>query len=307
MTGAASHLQALSRPAALRKGERLGDLGFHLATRQHRRALSNLSLAYGNTLTPVERDVLVRQVFRHFGRCLVDFLRAPHLSQDDLRALVTCEGWEHVEAAQAAGRGVLLVTGHFGNWEMLGRWLAQGQGLALTVVAKEPKQAAFAAHIRALREGAGFTVLNQGGSARTLLNVLKRGETVLLLSDQNSGDLFTPFFGVPAGTVAGPASLALHTGAPLIPIFCHQLPGGSFHIRCLPPLPTQATGDRSADILRISTEMNAVIEKVVRQHPEQWLWLHNRWKAAFEEHNRDRAWAGMREEQFQEALARWRT
>ena len=145
--------------------------------------------------------------------------------------------------------------------------------------------------MRGLREqNGGVTVARKGGPVRELLAILKRGDALGLLPDQNSGDLFAPFFGVPAGTVAGPATLALHTGAAIIPTYCVRLPDDRYRLMILPPIDTTATGDREADARRIMTDVNAALESVIRQYPDQWLWIHNRWKSAFEAENRSRAW-----------------
>jgi KDO2-lipid IV(A) lauroyltransferase len=314
MIRAAARLQALSAPAALRFGVRLGNLGYLVAGRQRRRALANLNLAYGEEMTPAQRTALTRRIFQHFGRATIDFLRAPARSVADLARLVSCEGWEHVETALARGKGVVLVTGHLGNWELLGRWLATVQKVPLTVVAREPDHPALAAYLRSMRENAGFTVLSKGGAARGLLRALKRGEAILILNDQNSADVFVPFFGIPTGTAVGPASLALHSGAALIPLYCVEKPDHSFHVNCLPPLAADsaiagetisATENQPADILQVTAALNRVLEDVVRQYPEQWLWLHNRWKSAFDETQRHLRWTD--ETEFYAARERWKT
>ena len=316
MRGAAAGVQSLSPVAAVQFGDMLGRLAHRVARRQRRRCLANLHLAYRDELTAAERDAHARQVFAHFGRGVVDFLRGPARSASELARLVACDGWEHVEAGLRRGKGLLLVTGHFGNWELLGRWLAMVKNVPLTVVAKEPDSPALAAYLRRMRENGGFTVLSKGESARGLLRALRRGEAILILADQNSGDVFAPFFGVPAGTAAGPTSLALHSGAALIPIYCAALPDNTFRVTCFPALDTRdgaesaGTGDRRADVLRLTTELNQTLESVVRAHPDQWLWLHNRWKSAFEEGNRAAAWDnGMQDQgrEFRAARERWET
>ena len=300
LRGATGTMQRLSRPAALRVGRGLGNLGYRVARRQRRYADRNLRLVFGETYTGAERDALTRRVFSHFGLCVVDFLRGPAYTGPVLDRLVSCDGWEHVEKALAGGKGIIVLSAHLGNWELLGRWLA-AKGVPLTVVAREPEEPLFAAYVRRIREGAGFTVLNKGESARGLLAVLRRGAAVLLMPDQNSGDVFVPFFGVPAGTVAGPASLALHTGAPIVPSYCVR-EGDGYRMLFLPPIPANKTENKEADVARIMTEANAVLEGVVRQYPDQWLWLHNRWKSAFEEKNRGRWPEG---HDFTAAYARW--
>lgn len=281
----------------------LGRFIYRFAARPRGFARRNLRLAYGGAMTEREREALVRNVFVHFAKTMLDFVRGPALSREGLdRIIVSVEGWESGRAALDSGRGLIFLTAHLGNWELLGRWLA-AQGIPLTVVAREPGDPAFGGYVRSLRENAGFAVLSKGASARELLGALRRGEAIVLLPDQNSGDLFVPFFGVPAGTVAGPASLALHTGAPLLPSYCVRQPDDTYKIIFLPPIPAEPTGDRAADVTRVMGEANRVLESVVRQFPEQWLWLHDRWRSAFEEKNRSRWPEGL---DCEAALARWR-
>ena len=308
MMSVARPVQAMSPSSAYRFGTVFGRLAYIFASRQRRRAKANLYLAYGDRLSAKERAALTRRVFEHYGRCVVEFLRSPAQSVEELDARVTCDGFEHIEEARAAGKGVIFVSGHIGNWEILGRWGALTRVLPLTVVAKDTRNPSLAAYIRRIRERSGFGVLSMGESARSLLRVLRRGEIICLLADQNSGDIFAPFFGAPAGTALGPASLALHSGAVLLPIYCLAQPDGNFHIRCFPPVSAVPTDDREADQKRIITELNSRLESVVREYPDQWLWLHNRWKSAFDPGNRVRAWGDSKDSEaaYQQAYARWR-
>lgn len=307
LTNAARPVQSLSRSAALRFGTRLGSFAYRVAGRQRERSIRNLHLAYGDTMPLSERKALTRRVFQHFARGMVEFLRAPLLTRDELDRLVTCEGWEHIEAARASGGSVVLITAHMGNWEILGRWLANIKKIPLTVVARDPENSALGDYVRRMREGAGFSVLSKGESARSLLRVLKNGEFICILPDQNSGDVFVPFFGVPAGTAAGPAALALHADAPIIPLYCLQKADGAYRIICLPPLTTPRTGDRKADTRNLMAEANRVLESVIRETPDQWLWLHNRWKSIFSDTFRDTAWPeGTDTPEYRTACARWR-
>jgi KDO2-lipid IV(A) lauroyltransferase len=299
-------VQKMPRERSMRLGVSLGHLAYHLAARPRRYADGNLRLIGfpSSEATPAERDAFIRRVFVHFAKTAIDFLCGPALTPADMQRLVRAEGFEHVEAALARGKGVIIITAHFGNWEMLGRWLAQ-HGVPMTVVARDPENPEFAAWVRQMRESAGFTVASKGGSVRELLGRLKKNLAVGLLPDQNSGDLFVPFLGVPAGTVAGPATLALHTGAALLPSYCARMPDDTYRLMILPPIPTHATGDKDADVARIMGEVNRVLEGVVREYPDQWLWLHNRWKSAFEEKNRERAWSDADEQERHEAFRRW--
>ena len=303
MRGAAGGIQRLSRPASLRLGTALGRVAYTFGARARRRAYANLRLAFGDGLDSAGQRRVARGVFEHFGRATVDFLRAPSLTPDALDREVTCEGWGNVETVLALGKGVILVTGHIGSWEVMGRWLATVKHLPVTVVAKQPRDAAFARYVRKMREGAGFAVLDRGDSVRDLLRALRGGGVVLLLSDQNSGDIFLPFFGVPAGTAVGPATIAARTGAPLVPIYSIQREDGSLHVTFEPAIPIDSTADKSREVARVTGCVNASLEAMIRRYPEQWLWLHDRWKAAFDEKNYPRAWSDRAA--FESARAAW--
>ncbi|GAB4457793.1 MAG: lauroyl acyltransferase [Armatimonadaceae bacterium] len=300
--------QQMPRRRAMRWGERIGNFVYTVSRvafrRPHRYAHRNLRLTEfpHPEASAAERDRFIRQVFIHFTKSLVDFLRAPTLSTEEMCRIVRAEGVEHLHSALARGKGVLLITAHIGNWEMLGRYIVH-LGCPLTVVAREPENPDFAAFVHRVRESGGYREMYRGSSTvREMLTLLKRNEGVGLLPDQNSGDLFIPFFGVPAGTVAGPASLALHTGAALLPCYCVREPDDTYRLIILPPTDTAPSDDKQADSVRIMTEVNRILEDMVRQYPEQWLWIHNRWKSAFEEGNRARAFP----EGLPDALAqRW--
>jgi KDO2-lipid IV(A) lauroyltransferase len=302
LVGATGMTQRLPRARALRLGAAFGRLACRVDKKRRYYARRNLRVAYGESLSPRERDALVRRSFEHWGMSLIDFLRAPALTDAERNALVSgVEGGEALAALRAGGKGFILVTGHFGNFEFLGRWLAD-QGVPSTVIVREPSNRAFAEYVRTMREYGGNEALNRGVSPRELLSRLRKGRVVTLGIDQNSADLFVPFFGVPAGTVSGPAVLALRTGVEPLPSFCAREPDDTYRIVFGEPIAATATGDRDADVARITAEASAALERVVRRYPDQWLWLHNRWKNAFDENNRGRWPAGY---DFDAARARW--
>jgi KDO2-lipid IV(A) lauroyltransferase len=300
--GATGAVQRLPRATALRLGAALGRLACRVDKKRRRYAQRNLRVAYGESLAPGERDALLQRTFEHWGKSVIDFLRAPALTRPQRDALVTgVEGREGLETLCAEGKGFILVTGHLGNFEFLGRWLAD-QGVPSTVIVREPSNRAFAAYVRRMREYGGNEALSRGTSPRELLSRLRKGRVITLGIDQNSSDLFVPFFGVPAGTPTGPAVLALRTGVKLLPAFCVREPDDSYRILIGEPIAATVTGDRDADVARVTSEASAALERVVRRYPDQWLWLHNRWKSAFEENNRARWPEGY---DFDAAHARW--
>lgn len=285
-------VQSVPRAKALGYGRWLGDMAFRFAKKARETAFKNLRFVYGDALTEGDRDRIVRGVFRHFCIMAVDFLRGPLLKTgDDLNELIlSVEGWEeNIEPLLRERRGIVICTAHFGNWEMLGRYIVS-RGVPLMVVVRNPEDESFSAWAKRMREGAGFSVSAKGESAKKLLTVLKRGEALGILPDQSSGDVFVPFFGVPTGTATGPALLAGRANAGLIPCWCFADPEQEYRYRIIfeSAIPIPDTGDKQADQATVMTEVNARLEARVRATPEQWLWLHDRWKGTFAAHNRDR-------------------
>ncbi len=271
-------VRALPLPMARSFGKGLGAALFGLLGRYRRAALKNLALVYAER-SPAERRRMARAVFRHFGEMAAEFIKMPQLSRADVDRMVTVEGEENLCRAFESGKGVLLITGHFGNWEFMARWLTT-HGYPLNVVARDARDPAATKLLADTREGNGAQVLYRGNSARAVLQCLKKNQIVALLPDQNAADVFVPFLGVSTGTVDGPAIIHLRTGAPLLFSWCVRTPEDRFHITFEPTEVIAPTGDQAADIVRVMALINARLETQIRQNPTQWLWLHNRWKSS---------------------------
>ena len=265
-------------------GVSVGLLGFLLSRRYRDVANSSLQWAFGGALSDRQRRTIVRRVFVHFGRAtLGEFLAAPFLAPDTLRRLVKADSYAPIDALLARGKGLILVTAHFGNWELLAR-RAILEGYSVTVVARQGDDAQFNSLTDGLRANGGYEVHARGASPRLLLQRLKQNKIVAILPDQKSDDVFVPFFGKLAGTVAGPAVLALKTGAPIVPMFCPRLPDGTYQVVICPEIDNHSTGDAKADTARIMADINLAVEGMVRRYPGQWLWLHDRWRLPPQEH-----------------------
>ena len=270
--------------AAQQWGASVGLVGYYVSKRYRDVATRNLEWAFGGALGSKRRRAIVKGVFVQFGRAtLGEFLKAPFLSPDALRRLVKADSYAPINTLLARGKGLILITAHFGNWELLAR-RAILEGFAVTVVARQGDDPQFNALTDWLRANGGYEVHARGASPRLLLQRLKQNKIVAILPDQKSDDVFVPFFGKLAGTVAGPAVLALKTGAPLVPMFCPRLPDGTYQVVIGPEINTQPTGDARADTQRIMADINRAVEDMVRQYPDQWLWLHDRWRLPPQEH-----------------------
>ncbi len=270
-------LRGLSWHRAGALGGALGHLAWRLSPRYRRVCDRNLRLAYGDALTARARADRGRRVFESFGIALLEFLKAPSLSPEQVKDIVRADSYARVEAVLARGKGMILIAAHFGNWELLARRAAL-EGYAFAVIARQSHDPQFNKLTDGIRENGGYTVLPRGDSPRAILQRLRRNGIVAILPDQKSEDLFVPFFGHLAGTVAGPAVLSLKTGAGIIPMFCPRQPDGSYRVEILPEIDVTPTGDTDADIHRIMADITGVVEDMVRRYPNQWLWMHDRWR-----------------------------
>ncbi len=258
---------------AERTGARYGRLLQKLSRKHRERAALNLELAFPE-LDQDQRESIARGVFEHFGRVTADFLRSEKRSADEVLNSVKVTGEEHLMDAQALGKGVIFITGHYGNWERMAHWLS-AKGYPLTVVARDANDTSLNQRVLKIREHAGIQVLSRGNAARSILVKLKRKEIVGILPDQNARDLFVPFFGKPAGSVEGPGVIHQRTGAPVVAGFCTWISPGEYQIEFQPVLTPEPGYEVSVGMMRT---IHQVLEQQIRRHPAQWLWFHDRWK-----------------------------
>ncbi len=269
-------LPAAALPAL---GRSLGILGYHCMRRYRDVARANLRRAYPEW-PEAKVEATARESFRHLGTMLVEFfLRQPRITDAEVDAAVRFEGQAHYEAALARGKGVLLVTAHYGNWEMMGPRLHRA-GYQVNAISRTADDPGIERMIESIRTRCGLRQIPREQAARQGLAALRRNEILAILLDQNtvSGGIFVPFFGYPASTAVGPAVFALKTGAALVPTFCIREADGTHTMRAWPPIYPESTGDRDADIRQLTAEVTGVIEAQIRERPELWFWLHNRWK-----------------------------
>jgi KDO2-lipid IV(A) lauroyltransferase len=269
------HFGTLDIARAERKGRTIGRLAFRLDRKHRERTYANLALAFP-TWSAAEYDRVARGVFDHFGIVIGDFLHSPARTNEDLLANTTVEGSDNMFEAEDCAKGIVAVSGHFGNWERFGHY-STARGRLISVVARPSQDGGLEDRVLRLREGAGLKVISRGNSIKQIMGVLRGGGTVALLPDQNSDECFVPFFGQPCGSVLGPAVLHLRTGATLIPAFCVRTGVGKYHVRVHPSVNPDG---KEKDPVAITATLNRILEDEVRQHPEQWLWMHDRWKSA---------------------------
>ena len=221
-----------------------------------------------------------RGVYAHLGQVLLDVVWMQDRSREEILEHVEVEGLEHIAAARAGGRGIVFATAHFGNWEMNGiahGWLDRPMG----AVARPLDNPLLNARLHRLREMSGSVVIEKRRGLQQMLARLRNGEDVAILIDQNVQEkdgIFIEFFGRPAAATKIAAALHVKTGCGLVAGCAEALPGGRYRLRYERPIENEPSGSRLADIARLTQRLNDIIEGWVRARPEQWLWIHKRWK-----------------------------
>ena len=254
-------------------------LAFYALDAPHRRLTrANLAEAFPGR-SPREVRAIARGVFEHFGRLLVEMLRFSGLGRDAMRAAVDIEGQDRLRAAHAKGCGVLLITGHFGFWEI--NALAHGAFLEpIALVARPLDNPLLHARLEQIRTSTGNTVIYRRGGLRRILRALGENQGVAMLIDQHvqtPDAVMVDFFDRPAATTSAVATLALRTGAPVVPVFALPLAGGRYRLIYEHPV-EPPPADHPDAIREFTQRATDVLEMYVRRHPELWLWMHRRWR-----------------------------
>lgn len=274
-----SLLRALNRRASILLMRGIGRLAWHLALHERKKSLRHLARAYGAELSTKEVTDLSKAVFDNLAVCVADAVRLPNLVRQGLDRIVTVENFHYLTEAVAKGNGVLLQTGHFGNWELLGTWLVE-KGIPLRVIAKRSYDPRLDAIIVGYRNQAGYSNTARGHALKTMVNGLKEGCVYGMLFDLDTKvkGVFVDFFGRPAHTAVIPAMLAVQHDIPIVPVFIRLNDDYTYTIECQAPLSLQRTDDPQADALVNTQRCSDVYESMIRRYPRQWIWMHSRWK-----------------------------
>lgn len=248
--------------------------------RLRRVGLRNLSQAMPE-LSSRDRKSILRGVYRHLGWQLVEFCRMPRYTAHNTHSWIRTEGLEHYLAARARGNGVLVLTGHLGAWE-LSSFYHSLMGYPMGMVIRHLDNRRLDDFVNGIRCRHGNRVLSKDDFARGLLTAMRAGETVGILMDTNMTPpqgVFVRFFSRPACTASGLARVALKTGAAVLPGFLLWEPAERRYVLHFgPQLNLTRTSDLESDILAATQQCNDVLETWIRRYPDQWLWIHRRWK-----------------------------
>jgi KDO2-lipid IV(A) lauroyltransferase len=271
----------LPRPLAHAAGIMISGAVYHLHPRLRRVGLRNLELAFP-TKTLAERRKILRGVYVSLGRLLGEACLFPRYTRKNASEIAVYQGFENFQEAEKRGRGVLLLTGHFGGWEV-GSFFHSLQGHPMQIVVRPLDNPYVDALVTRYRGLHGNTMIGKQEFARGLIAAMRKNQTVGILMDTNMTPpqgVFVDFFGTPACTAAGVARVALHTGAAVVPAFTMWDPVlRKYRVEFDRPVELVRTGDNEADAVANTALFTQVIEQYVRRYPDQWLWVHRRWKS----------------------------
>ena len=265
----------LSLKRAQGVGSVLGTIANVVARGERRKAIANMSIAFPDW-TSSQRRSIVRAMFRHLGTTLLEILWLTKRDEPGRAAATRFEGIEPVLELIRNGKSVVAFAGHCGNWE----WLVYScgkLGIPISVMQRERSEPGLNEFITSIRKGAGVVTIDRGSSAagREMIRTMRRPGAIAFLIDQSirAESAKVPFFGRPALTPVGPATLAIRTGAYALAIFIERRDGAHV-ITCGPPIETR----RDDDPVQLTAAMTLEIEKHIRDVPEQWVWMHDRWR-----------------------------
>jgi len=269
----------LPRPLARRLAARVAGILYALSPKLRKTAETNLRIAFPEWIK-AQRDAVIRGMVRNLGWMAAEFARFPKYSREDIEEIVVLDGNENFVDGQKQGKGVLILTGHIGAWE-LSSFAHALFGYPLHFMARPLDNQRIDALVHSYRCSSGNRAIFKNESARVMLKILKDAGTIGVLADQNTmlGEaVFVDFFGKSASTTTGIARVALHTDAAVVPgyaVWDESI--GKYRLRFEPAMELIRTGDAERDIRENTQRFTKVIEDIIRKYPDQWVWVHGRW------------------------------
>lgn len=274
----------LPRAAGYRLGALGGELYFWLNPGHSRKALDNYAVVLADHPSAPRVRQTARRSFRNYGKYLFDFFRLASIEPDAIEADLFVEGFEYLDAALARGRGAIIVSPHFGNWDLAAAMIAT-RGYPILTIADTFEPPALDRLIRRTRNRLGLGIIpfdarNGGGAMREVARALRRNQVVAFVADrpQRNGGVAVEFFGAPAWLPAGPARFALRTGAAILPGYVGRRPGDFTYFGMVEPeIPFTPTGNAAADIQTLTQAIVRRMEGLLRRYPDQWYMFRHMW------------------------------
>lgn len=260
-------------------GQVFGGMSFYILKRERKKALRNLDIAFGNSKSIKEKAGIAHKAFENLGRNYIEIISIPKFNKGNINRYIFSKGIDILRRVFEEGKGAIILSAHFGNWELLAHYLSTN-GFPINVIARRVRMHGLEAFLRRIRKRNNLNVLYRDASAREVIGLLKKGQFIGIMPDQDMDSVsgvFVDFFGRLAWTPSAPANLSFLTGAPIVPCFIVRRQSGH-EVLIEEPIELSKTLNRKKDILDNTQEYTKVIENYIRKYPEQWVWFHDRWK-----------------------------
>ncbi len=263
---------------AMRLMRGAASLGFRFAKKEREKTIRHLSWAFENKV-PDEIEKMAKSVFLHFAMAAVDAIRMPLILKEGINNYVSCDRQDILDRHLNENRGAIILTGHIGNWEMLGAWMANN-GYPLKVVGTSAYDPRLDEMIVGGRNMAGYTNIARGKGTREIIRHLRDKGFLGILIDQDTKveGVFVNFFNRPAHTAVGPVVLSQKTGVPIVPAFVYMTPDYKYKIDVAEPLQLVEMDDKDKEMIRNTQICSDEYQRIISRYPTQWVWMHERWK-----------------------------
>lgn len=266
----------------------IGEIWYYIDSKGRR--MAEQQLGYALKLSPQESQIRAKACFQLMAKNLIDMIRMGNWTKKQMSQMVSIDGYENYLKADAKNKGVIALTGHIGQFELLAAWFAFVKERKVAAIGRRLYDKRLNALLVAQRQK--FNVLNIAtvDSPLSIMRALGKGYALGVLLDQDSSNVkgyFADFYGKKALTAAGPILIARKTGSPILPMAIYRTNDDKFVIKVLPELEFEWTDDITGDIIRVLTMCNKALEEMINYDPIQWVWIHNRWRHRPPEEKRD--------------------
>jgi Kdo2-lipid IVA lauroyltransferase/acyltransferase len=271
--------QIIPLSSALFIGRRLGDIAYSFLRIRRKVVIKNLTMVFSPDKSNKEIKQIAKRTYQNFGMTLIEFIRLPTLTPEYIKKYIRFEGKAHLDAVLQQNRGVVVITGHFDNWELMGAAHTLSN-YKVTVYARPLSNTVIDELINGYRTKVGMQVISKPLAARDILTALKANHIMASLIDQDARQhgIFINFFNKPASTFRGPAAFAVRTGVPVMPILISRENKGYHVIHCEPSMIPNPDVNEEDEVLRLTQDATKVLETYIRRYPDQYFWFHKRWK-----------------------------
>ncbi len=274
-------LNFLPPKSSISLGGFLGKLAYLIIADARRRTRNNLRIAFGEEKSERELRKLALSVFENLGRNVADAVRLKDMKWEEIQRITTIDGLEHFDRAYQMGKGVIALTGHIGNFELLAAYFSL-KGYRLSVIGRELYDPRLDALLVKNRESVGLENIPSSAPVKQVMKALRSGRALGVLADQDSTrvrGIFVSFFGRPARTPTGPALLAYKTRSPIVPMAIVKEKNDNYKIVVKEPIEPAFSKDKEKDARETTQRYTQILESIIREYPSQWLWMHDRWKS----------------------------